>query len=67
MSNVGAEVTLQCHSLLFHKKGFCEIKGLSSCCLADIRYDHELDQTVNTKPFMSYLFEGLSVLYYYIK
>lgn len=61
LSNVGAEAVLHGHSLLFPKKGICEIKGVSTSCLIDIRYEHLLQSSVLTRSFASYLFEGLSV------
>lgn len=50
------------HSLLFQKKGICEIRGLSVCSLIDFRFDHHLETTISIKPFTAYLFEGLTVV-----
>lgn len=52
---------LRGHSLLFTHNGICEIKGLSTCCLVDIRYDHHLDLSLTTKSITSYLFDELMV------
>lgn len=62
LSDIGAETVMKGHSLLFQKKGICEIRGLSVCSLIDFRFDHHLDTTINIKPFTSYLFEGLTVV-----
>ena len=60
-SNIGAESILQGHHLLFSEKGVCEIRGVSTCILLDVRYDHHTLPTSVPKTFQQYLFDEVHV------
>lgn len=60
--NVGAETVFQNNDLLFLEPGVCEIRGVSSCSLVDIRYDHALKSKRIPESFESFLFDNLSVV-----
>lgn len=59
--NVGAENILQGHRLLFSEKGVCEIRGISTSILLDVRYNHLTQPTAVPRSFHQYLFDTVHV------
>lgn len=58
---VGAESVFQSNDLIFYEFGVCEIRGVSSCTLVDIRYDHMLEDRQIPQTFESYIFDNVTV------
>ena len=62
--NVGAESVLQGHRLLFSEKGVCEIRGISTSVLIDVRYNHLTQPTSIPRSFAQYLFDTVHVAFH---
>ena len=61
--DIGAESVFQSNDLIFHEFGVCEIRGVSSCTLVDIRYDHMLEDKQIPRTFESFIFGNVSVCF----
>lgn len=61
-SNIGAETMMKGTKLLFRDRGLGVLHGVSTCTLVDIRYDHHIEPTNIPRPFVSFLFEGVTVV-----
>ena len=60
-SNIGAETVMKGTKLLFRDRGLGVLHGVSTCTLVDIRYDHHIEPTNIPRPFVAFLFEGVTV------
>lgn len=58
---MGADTVLKGTKFLFRDRGLGAIRGVSTCTLVDIRYDHHIEPTSIPKPFVSFLFDDVKV------